>query len=63
VIETTFEEREARREAKRIAAGGKPRDPNAPVTKESSSDFKKEKAAVLKTNFDDETNWNYLFMN
>lgn len=63
MIETTFEEREERREAKRIAAGGKPRDPNDPKVDKSKSEFKKEKAAVLKTNFDDETNWNYLFMN
>jgi len=67
-IETTFEEREERRELRRLAAGGKPKDPNEPKEKEKSlkekiSDFKKEKAATLKTNFDDETNWNYLFMN
>ena len=28
-----------------------------------ASDFKKEKEKTLKQNFDDETNWNYLFMN
>ncbi len=27
------------------------------------SNYKKEKEVILKTNFDDETNWNYLFMN
>ena len=27
------------------------------------SEFQKEKVAILRTNFDDETNWNYLFMN
>ena len=27
------------------------------------SNYKKEKEKILKTNFDDETNWNYLFMN
>jgi len=27
------------------------------------SNYKKEKEAILKTNFDDETNWNYLYMN
>lgn len=28
-----------------------------------TSNYKKEKEAILKTNFDDETNWNYLYMN
>lgn len=28
-----------------------------------SSNYKKEKEQILKTNFDDETNWNYLYMN
>ena len=28
-----------------------------------SSNYKKEKEQILRTNFDDETNWNYLFMN
>ena len=28
-----------------------------------ASGFKKEKENLLKTNFDDETNWNYLYMN
>jgi len=27
------------------------------------SNYKKQKELILKTNFDDETNWNYLFMN
>lgn len=27
------------------------------------SSYKKEKEQILKTNFDDETNWNYLYMN
>jgi hypothetical protein len=27
------------------------------------SNYKKEKEQILKTNFDDETNWNYLYMN
>jgi multiple RNA-binding domain-containing protein 1 len=27
------------------------------------SKYGREKEALLKTNFDDETNWNYLFMN
>ena len=27
------------------------------------SQFKSEKTKTLKLNFDDETNWNYLFMN
>lgn len=39
----------------------KERDPLAP--KDEKSEFKKEKEATLKLNFDDETNWNYLFMN
>jgi multiple RNA-binding domain-containing protein 1 len=30
---------------------------------EDKSQFKTEKEATLKLNFDDETNWNYLFMN
>lgn len=30
---------------------------------QKESEFKKEKERILKTNFDDETNWNYLFMN
>ena len=34
---------------------------SAQVPKDSN--YKKEKEAILKTNFDDETNWNYLFMN
>lgn len=29
----------------------------------ASTNYKKEKEQILKTNFDDETNWNYLFMN
>jgi hypothetical protein len=29
----------------------------------AQSNYKKEKEQILKTNFDDETNWNYLFMN
>lgn len=44
--ETTFEERQERRDKLR-----------------EGSDFKQEKIQILKTNFDDETNWNYLFMN
>ena len=28
-----------------------------------NSNYTKEKEQLLKTNFDDETNWNYLFMN
>lgn len=44
--ETTFQERQERREKQK-----------------ESSDFKQEKVQTLKTNFDDETNWNYLFMN
>ena len=28
-----------------------------------SSNYKRQKEQILKTNFDDETNWNYLFMN
>ena len=32
-------------------------------TKAASSNYKQEKEKILKTNFDDETNWNYLFMN
>lgn len=53
-METTFEEREIRRaeRAKEAKAKGEP-----------VSEFKKEKVQTLKTNFDDETNWNYLFMN
>ena len=31
--------------------------------KAKKSKFKEEKEQELKTNFDDETNWNYLFMN
>ena len=31
--------------------------------KAKTTDYKKEKEQILKTNFDDETNWNYLFMN
>lgn len=27
------------------------------------SKYSREKEQLLKTNFDDETNWNYLFMN
>ena len=48
-IERTFEEREAARQAKGII---KPQ-----------SDYVKEKEQTLKLNFDEETNWNYLFMN
>ena len=29
----------------------------------AQSNYKQEKEKILKTNFDDETNWNYLFMN
>lgn len=29
----------------------------------AQTDYKKQKEQILKTNFDDETNWNYLFMN
>ena len=29
----------------------------------NKSEYKREKEKILKTNFDDETNWNYLFMN
>ena len=29
----------------------------------NQSDYKTEKEKMLKVNFDDETNWNYLFMN
>lgn len=32
-------------------------------SKFDGSDFKKDKEKTLKVNFDDETNWNYLFMN
>lgn len=31
--------------------------------KEKKSTFKEEKEKELKANFDDEVNWNYLFMN
>jgi len=31
--------------------------------KPAKSDYKQEKEKILKLNFDDETNWNYLFMN
>ena len=31
--------------------------------KTKQSDYKEKKEQILKTNFDDETNWNYLFMN
>ena len=31
--------------------------------KAKQSDYKEKKEQILKTNFDDETNWNYLFMN
>lgn len=34
-----------------------------PKQQEERSEFKKDKEATLKLNFDDETNWNYLFMN
>ena len=35
-------------------------DVNAPA---AQTNYKKQKEQILKTNFDDETNWNYLFMN
>ena len=35
-------------------------DKQAPV---AQTNYKKEKEQILRTNFDDETNWNYLFMN
>lgn len=42
-------------------------DLEAPLTKESKepvkSEYKQEKEKILKLNFDDETNWNYLFLN
>ena len=46
----------------------KPRDYEGEMRKKgeefgAGSNYKKEKEAILKTNFDDETNWNYLFMN
>ena len=33
------------------------------MEKAKKSKFKEEKEQELKTNFDDETNWNYLFLN
>ena len=41
----------------------KPREDWDKDKKNSDSQFKNEKAKTLKLNFDDETNWNYLFMN
>jgi hypothetical protein len=42
-------------------------DLEAAPTKESKepvkSEYKQEKEKILKLNFDDETNWNYLFLN
>ena len=38
----------------------KPEKASEPV---GQSNYKKQKEQILKTNFDDETNWNYLFMN
>jgi hypothetical protein len=35
----------------------------APQLREKKSTFKEEKEKELKQNFDDEVNWNYLFMN
>jgi hypothetical protein len=34
-----------------------------PALREKKSTFKEEKEKELKQNFDDEVNWNYLFMN
>jgi multiple RNA-binding domain-containing protein 1 len=34
-----------------------------PANKSKTSEFKKQKVAKQKASFDDETNWNYLFMN
>ena len=36
---------------------------NKLTQKTKSTDFKDDKQIILKTNFDDETNWNYLYMN
>ena len=41
----------------------KPREEWDKDKKGADSQFKNEKSKTLKLNFDDETNWNYLFMN
>lgn len=43
------------------AENGEP--PKQAAAAASQSNYKQEKEKILKTNFDDETNWNYLFMN